>query len=129
MEYIVHSRFNGHAICGDVDLPENTKCECVEGMILYHGNPICVVFSENSHRHFAINNDGKGKQRGDLTKRIVRCLASTDENYQKRWDLIWDDIICQKYKDKMHGDYWLWNHAFYKAKIEDLQHIAELIGA
>ena len=37
--------------------------------------------------------------------------------------------LCQKYKKAGHEDYWLWNHDFYNADIEDLKYIANLIGA
>lgn len=41
---------------------------------------------------------------------------------------MWEDPLCQKYKRPEHADFWLWNHAFYEAPVEDLRHIARLIG-
>ena len=56
-------------------------------------------------------------------------LAKHDEAHQDRWDKIWDDPRCQQYKCSDRDDFWLWNHDFYNAEIEDLKHIAKLIGA
>ena len=32
-------------------------------------------------------------------------------------------------KRKEHEDFWLWNHDFYNAGIDDLKYIAKLVGA
>ena len=50
---------------------------------------------------------------------IKNTLERRDSNYQNRWDKVWEDTLCQKYKKAGHEDYWLWNHDFYNADIED----------
>ena len=55
--------------------------------------------------------------------------AKHDKAHQDRWDKIWDDPRCQQYKCSDRDDFWLWNHDFYNAEIENLKHIAKLIGA
>ena len=129
MQYIVHRRFKGDAICGAVNLPALTQCENIEGIITLNGKPLCAAISENAHQYFARNDDGNGMMRGNLTQRIIKRLARRDDAYQDRWDKVWADKLCQKYKRKEHSDHWLWNHAFFKASIEDLQYIANLVGA
>ena len=129
MQYIVHRRFKGDAICGAVNLPAMTQCENIEGIITLNGKPLCAAISENAHQYFARNDDGNGMMRGNLTQRIIKRLARRDDAYQDRWDKVWADKLCQKYKRKEHSDHWLWNHAFFKASIEDLQYIADLVGA
>ena len=42
---------------------------------------------------------------------------------------MWEDPVCQKYRRPEHEDFFLWGHAFYEAPVEDLRHIAALIGA
>jgi hypothetical protein len=81
MKYIVHTRFKGIAICGDVNLPAMTICECDGAFIQYNGEDICYLNSENSHNHFAIDEDGMGMQRGKLTKAIKKTLAERDDEY------------------------------------------------
>lgn len=129
MKYIVHKRFKSKAICGYVNLPALTECECVDGRIICNGKIICNERSENAHQYFAQNEDGLGMVRGKLTQSIQRTLSKRDANYQNRWDKVWSDEICQKYKRDDYEDFWLWNHDFYQADIDVLRHIAKLVGA
>lgn len=129
MQYIVHRRFKAKAICGDVNLPAMTVCESEGNFIAHSGLPICAATSENAHQFFAIHEDGKGMERGKLTQAIQKTLAKRNKHYQDRWDRVWEDERCQQYKRTEHADYWLWNHDFFNAPIEDLQHIAALVGA
>jgi hypothetical protein len=117
------------ALCGEVNLPAKTICQCEDNRIRVNGKDICVPTSENAHQFFALDEDGHGMERGKLTQAIQKRLAKKDANYQTRWDLIWDDEVCQKYRRGEYGDYWLWNHAFFNADLDDLRHIANLIGA
>ena len=129
MKYIVHKRFKGKALCGDINLPAMTVCECDGTVIRHNDNNICFVKSENAHRFFALDEDGMGTERGKLTQAIQKTLSRRDSGYQERWDKVWDDEICQPYRRKEHVDYWLWNHDFFNADISNLRHIAELVGA
>lgn len=127
MDYITHTRFKGMAICGQLNLPALTTLEEVDGMIYYHDMPVCLSKSENAHKHFARNDDNQGMERGRLTSQIIQTLVRKDKGYQDRWDKIWDDKLCQKYKRPEHKEHWLWNTAFYNATIEDLEYILNLI--
>lgn len=127
MDYITHTRFKGMAICGQLNLPALTTLEEVDGMIYYHDMPVCLSKSENAHKHFARNDDNQGMERGRLTQAITKTLENNDDKYQERWDKVWEDAICQKYKRTEYADYWLWNHAFFNADIADLEHIYNLI--
>lgn len=129
MKYIVHKRFRDKAICGDVNLPAMTVCECDGAVIKYNGKPICSARSENAHQYFAIDEDGMGMVRGKLTQAIQKTLAKRDNEYQQRWDKVWDDEVCKPYKRKDYDDYWLWGHDFFNADINVLRHIAKLVGA
>jgi len=128
MQYITHKRFKDNAICGQVNIPALSVCEKNGNTIYFDGKPVCFVTSENAHQYFARNDDNQGVERGKLTQEIQRRLTKRDNTYQSRWDKIWSDPICQKYKRKEHDDFWLWNHEFFNANIEDLKYIAELIN-
>ena len=129
MKYIVHSEFNGGAICGDVILPAGTVCDC-DGVIISHkGKPICFVKSENAHQFFAVNDDNMGMERGRLTQAIQRTLSTRDSRYQERWDKVWGDTVCKSYKRADYADFWLWGHSFFTADISTLEYIAKLVGA
>ena len=129
IEYVVYKRFKGKALCGDVNLPAMTVCECDGAIIRYKGNEICAVKSENAHQFFSVNADGMGMERGKLTQAIQKTLAKRDKHHQQRWDKVWGDELCRKYKRQEYADYWLWNHDFFNAEISDLKHIATLVGS
>ncbi len=63
----------------------------------------------------------KGFFEGRLVHVIKATLAKKDSLHQERWDKIWDDPLCQKYKSNDRDDFWLWNHDFYNAEIDDLK--------
>lgn len=128
MQYIVHTRFKSTAICGHVNIPAGTICDVDNGFIMHCGQRVCATRSENAHNYFALNDDGNGMVRGSLTKRIVCRLRKRDRLYQDRWNAIWNDPVCLKYKRLEHENHWLWNHAFFNAKISDLQYILNLIS-
>ncbi len=129
MKYIVHKRFKGKALCGEVNLPAMTEVENKDGVICYNGSALCFDCSENAHQFFARNDDGNGMLRGKLTQAIQGRLAKHDKQHQSRWDKVWEDPACQPYKRADHEDHWLWNHDFFNADIDVLRHIAELVGA
>ena len=129
MKYIVHKRFHSTAICGEVNIPAMTECESNGVFITLDGKPLCCTTCENAHQFFAINDDGNGMERGKLTQEIQKTLAKNDAQHQERWDKVWDDPICRPYKRSDYDDYWLWNHEFFNADINDLRHIARLVGA
>ena len=129
MKYIVHRRFRGNAICGPVNLPAKTECECGDdGMICFEGRPICYAESENAHAYFAPDEDGNGLVRGWLTRAICRTLKKQDANHESRWRKVWEDPLCRPYKRTEHK-HWLWNHSFFCADVETLRYIARLVGA
>lgn len=123
--YVVYRRFAGNAICGKVDLPVMTLCDCTKGYIHDNKRVYCFDHSENAYQYFARNDDSKGLERGNLTQRIIARLKDAP---QEVWNKVWEDNLCQKYKRPEHSDYWLWNHDFYNAEIDELRYIAELVG-
>lgn len=129
MKYVVHKRFKGKAICGDMNIPATTALENVDGVITYGDKPLCFDTSENAHQFFSRDDDGNGMLRGRLTQAIQKQLAKRDGRYQEHWDKVWDDPVCQPYKRIDSDDYWLWNHEFFNAEIDVLRHIAKLVGA
>ncbi|MDE7243135.1 MAG: isoaspartyl peptidase [Oscillospiraceae bacterium] len=119
-----------------VNIPYGSILEAQDGFLLWKGQPLCVDTSQNAHDFFSQNDDDLGVERGALVTAILSRLETppnaSPENrdmIQARWDKVWPDTLCQKYKRVEHEDFWLWNHDFYNAPLEDLQRIAALIGA
>ena len=128
MEYIVHRRFRDRAICGVINLPACTVCETAGNVIYHDGKPLLATTSENAHQYFSRNDDGCGLERGHLTQAIQKRMQKRDAQYQARWNKVWADPLCRKYKRPEHADFWIWNHDFFNAPLEDLRHIAALVG-
>ena len=119
--YIVKQRARIDTITGPVNLPYGTTVEAVEDYLIHQGRRLCAVTSRLAHQYFARDDDGQGRERGALEKR--------DKDHQARWDRVWEDPVCQKYRHPEHEDHFIWGHAFFEAPVEDLRHIAALIGA
>lgn len=128
IRYIVKERMKADGIRSPVNLPYGTVVEAVDGMIIHQGAAVCTVVSRNAHIHFARDDDGQGLERGALTLAITKRLEQQDKDHQARWDRVWEDSTCQKYRHPEHEDFFLWGHKFYEAPVEDLRHIAALIG-
>lgn len=128
MNYTVYKRYKGKTLSGEMNLPVGTQCILKDNIIYYNNQPICAVTSQIAHNYFTADEDKEGIERGRLINLILNRLQKKDNNYQNRWDKIWTDDVCQKYKRKEHADHWLWNHEFYNAPLSDLQHIGALIG-
>lgn len=134
--YVVTSRIRKTVLCGDVNLPYGTECYTVDcagtKAIACDKGILSVVTSQDAYDFFAQNDDENGKERGALTKSIIRALTphnNHDIKTQDKWNRIWKNSLCQKYKRSDIDDHWLWNYEFYNAPISDLKYIANLIGA
>ena len=129
MEYITINRARFHSVSGIVNIPYGTRIDCENGILSIDGQPLCGDQSQNAYDFFARNDDGNGLDRGKLTRSIIKRMAVRDKAYQKRWNKVWGDAICRKYKRSEHEEHWLWNYDFFNAEIADLKYIAKLVGA
>lgn len=133
-KYIVTKRFKGKTISGELNLPYGTECHTIEAngdrAIVCEKGIVCYVGSYVAFDCFSQNDDGNGKERGRLKTAIIKKLQRKeyDSTYDNRWEKVWNDSICKKYKNPEFTDHWLWNYDFYNAPIEDLSHIARLVG-
>ena len=127
MKYLVTRRFKTKAICGEVNLAYGTECFS-QGNVIYRQDkqPLCLITSENAHMYFTVNDDDLAKERRQLIEDIAKLL-SDEKRMEKRWDVVWNDLTCRKYKRKELADFWLWNHDFYGASLDDLQYIKKIL--
>lgn len=138
--YIVFRRFKGQGINGPVNLRYGELVE--RKRVRTCGNPprwddflaqrerlICAVHGSLSHGHFSPNSDGCGLRRGRLCQGILARLERRDPEYQARWDKVWQDPVCQRFQRPDHPDHWLWSDGFFEAGLDELEHIARLVGA
>lgn len=127
--YLCRKRARFDGISGQVNIPYGTALICQDGFLMHQNKPLCGINSQNAYDFFSQNDDGMGRERGDLVGRILSKLQKRDSGYQARWNKVWEDARCQKYKRPEHEDHWIWNFDFYNGPVEDLRHIAGLIGA
>ena len=127
--YLCRKRARFDGISGQVYIPYGTALICQDGFLMHQNKPLCGITSQNAYDFFSQNDDGMGRERGDLVGRILSKLQKRDSGYQARWNKVWEDARCQKYKRPEHEDHWIWNFDFYNGPVEDLRHIAGLIGA
>ena len=127
--YLCRKRARFDGISGQVNIPYGTALICQDGFLMHQNKPLCGITSQNAYDFFSQNDDGMGRERGDLVGRILSKLQKRDSGYQARWNKVWEDARCQKYKRPEHEDHWFWNFDFYNGPVEDLRHIAGLIGA
>lgn len=127
--YLCRKRARFDGISGQVNIPYGTALICQDGFLMHQNKPLCGITSQNAYDFFSQNDDGMGRERGDLVGRILSRLQKRDSGYQARWNKVWEDARCQKYKRPEQEDHWIWNHDFYNGPIEDLRYIAALIGA
>ena len=127
--YLCRKRARFDGISGQVNIPYGTALICQDGFLMHQNKPLCGITSQNAYDFFSQNDDGMGRERGDLAGRILSKLQKRDAGYQARWNKVWEDSRCQKYKRPEHEDHWIWNFDFYNGPVEDLRYIAALIGA
>jgi hypothetical protein len=127
--YITRQRAKFKGIGGQVNIPYGTALVNQGGFLIWNNMMVCVDTSQNAYDYFSQNDDGRGLERGKLVTAIMSKLDKKDAGYQDRWNKIWADPLCQKFKRPEHEDYWIWNYEFYNGQVEDLRYIAKLIGA
>lgn len=128
--FVAARRAKFRGISGPVNIPRGTRLQESDGGVLtLDGRLVCTVNGARGRDFFALDDDGRGVLRGALTYAIRNKLRCRDKNYQARWDRIWGSLMCKRYQNLEHADFWIWNQAFYEAPIDDLQSIARLVGA
>lgn len=120
------ARFKGYS--GPVNIPWGTRLEAVDDCLVYHGDPLCLPTSQNALDHFCQDDDGQGVVRGRLVDAITRTLGKPSGARRGLWARVWGDSVCQKYRRPEHEDFWLWSYDFYNAPVDDLRHIAGILG-
>lgn len=132
-KFIVINRLKKTCPCGEVNLPYGTECDTIgygeDKAIICDKGIVCYASSKTARLYFTQNDDGDGKERAKIVESILKLMERKDKDHQKRWDKVWDDSLCQKYKREEFEDYFLWNHDFYNAPISDLKYVAKLVGA
>lgn len=138
--YVAIRKYVGNGLTNQAQVvPYGALCRVVvdqgQGYIVYRNRRICSVDSQVSLDYFTQNDDKNGKKRGDLTKAIMKALnflpesEEEDRTKDERWDRVWADKMCHKYRRHDITNHWLWSYDFFNAPIIDLQYIVNLVNA
>ena len=118
---------------GRFNIPYGTEIEEQDGWLVYNGLPICKDTSALMRDYFAKNDDGCGLERFKIAHAIIDALHIRDgeskEDWQKRWNVVWEDPVSNKYRKDNSETTFLWGIEFFNAPLLDLYHIANLAGA
>ena len=129
MQYICTKRFNGIAETGrTVHIKQGEKLDCIAGRIARHNASVCLTTSYVAHQHFAVNDDGRGMERGYLTYEIAFAPRERehDDGYVYRFSQDELDMLCRDYPHWLKQQApLLFNHSFFQASVEELQELAK----
>ena len=133
MTYITTKRFKRKGMDGDFNIPYGTTVESKNGYLWNKGKRICSEKSAVMREYFARDDDGLGQKRSKVAQSIIDAMlirdGETKEDWQKRWDVLWADPVCNKYRKDYSETTFLWGISFYNAPLLDLYRIAALAGA
>ena len=131
IRYIARQRARFKGLSGPVNIPWGAALENEGGFLMWRGEQLCAATSQNAFDFFSHDDDGQGRERGALVTAILARLQpqAPGDACQARWDKVWGDALCQRYRRPEHEDHWIWSYDFYNAPTVDLWHIARLIGA
>ena len=125
--YIVRRRARFLSICGPVNLPYGTEVSSDGAFLTVNGEKLCSITSQNAYDFFSRNDDGHGLERGKLVEEITSRMEKRDAKHQARWDALWADAGANRLRRADHDDFWVWNHDFYNADVNELRRIRLLL--
>ncbi len=127
--YICHHQYHGNTESGaHVHIKQGEVLDCIAGRIAHHNASVCLTTSYVAHQHFAVNDDGKGMERGYLTYEIAFAPRERehDDGYIYRFSQDELDMLCKDYPHWLKQQVpLLFNHAFFQAPVEELRELAE----
>lgn len=121
-DYICHERFSGKDMRGVEILIRRGDHLVKNGDLLYYKDePVCVWRSLNGKKHFAVNTDGKGLERGELTHRLAYAPRDGGEY---RFNVNEQKLIRKKYFKYLKPDAQdtiLFNDDFFELDLQELR--------
>lgn len=133
MKYVVHHRYRGRDAGGKpMNVPYGTEFETIGDFIATpEGRGICFTTSDTAKEYFAVNDDGRGLERGAITHAIA---------YSQR-ERKWADKSVRRFSEaevemlEREWGHWLrqdvdtilFNNDFFAAQPEELQRLADAL--
>ena len=123
MEWIAHKPLARNTLGGYKNIKRGERLEEKGGMLFYKGSPVCFAHSQVAKEHFAPNQDGRGLERGDITRHVAFGPKLSDT--QKA--VLVSDSKCRQYLIPDERVV-LFNDLFFRASMPELQAICSKLG-
>ena len=136
MKYICHNRYKGKTMDGSEVLVRRKKELVREGdTLFYEGKAVCIHRSLVGKQHFAVNDDGKGLERGLITYALAyaprpRWSEDKERPRQQRFTDAELKTLSEKWSQylKPNIDMLLFNDAFFEENPDVLREIAASVN-
>ena len=123
MKWIAHKTFDRMALGGPMTIKRGERLEEIRGVLFQHGRPVCLATSQAAKEHFSPDGDGRGLERGDITRYIAFGPPLSD--LQKA--IIRADPFFRRFVQD-NPETILFTNAFFQASIIDLYTICRKLG-
>lgn len=123
MNWIAHKTFDRPALGGPMTIKRGERLEEIRGVLFQHGRPVCLATSQVAKEHFSPDGDGRGLERGDITRYIAFGPPLSD--LQKA--IIRADPFFQRFVQD-NQETILFTDTFFQASILDLYTICRKLG-
>ena len=123
MKWIAHKTFDRMALGGPMTITRGERLEEIRGVLFHDGRPVCLATSQVAKEHFSPDGDGRGLERGDITRYIAFGPPLSD--LQKA--IIRADPFFQRFVQD-DPETILFSDAFFRASILDLYTICRKLG-
>ena len=123
MDWITHTNFDRRALSGHMTIKRGKRLEEIRGVLFADGLPVCLAMSQVAKEHFSPDGDGRGMERGDLTRHIAFGPPLSD--LQK--SIIRIDPFFQRFVQD-NPETILFTDAFFRASMMDLYTICRKLG-
>ena len=123
MDWITHTDFDRCALIGHMTIKRGKRLEEIRGVLFADGLPVCLATSQVAKEHFSPDGDGRGMERGDLTRHIAFGPPLSD--LQK--SIIRTDPFFQRFVQD-NPETILFTDAFFRASMMDLYTICRKLG-
>ncbi len=129
MKYVAHHRYKGLDAGGKlVNIRCGTEFETVGDFIATpEGRGICFASSEVAHQYFAVNDDGRGLERGALTHAIAYSRRNSGNGFRfsdseiEMLERSWGHWL------RRDADTIIFNEDFFAAQPEGLRRLADAL--